>query len=77
MAQKTGRNDPCHCGSGKKYKHCHAGRERALGPMRKLLIGVLLIAVVGSLVVAFNAARNRPDTPDRVWDPAHGHYHDR
>ena len=20
---KTGRNDPCHCGSGKKYKHCH------------------------------------------------------
>ena len=19
---KTGRNDPCHCGSGKKYKHC-------------------------------------------------------
>lgn len=20
---KPGRNDPCHCGSGKKYKHCH------------------------------------------------------
>jgi len=20
---KIGRNDPCHCGSGKKYKHCH------------------------------------------------------
>ncbi|MDR2717727.1 MAG: YchJ family protein [Treponema sp.] len=20
---KTGRNDPCPCGSGKKYKHCH------------------------------------------------------
>ena len=20
---KVGRNDPCHCGSGKKYKHCH------------------------------------------------------
>ncbi len=19
---KIGRNDPCHCGSGKKYKHC-------------------------------------------------------
>jgi hypothetical protein len=18
-----GRNEPCHCGSGKKYKHCH------------------------------------------------------
>jgi hypothetical protein len=21
--QKIGRNDPCHCGSGRKYKHCH------------------------------------------------------
>jgi hypothetical protein len=20
--EKTGRNDPCPCGSGKKYKHC-------------------------------------------------------
>jgi uncharacterized protein len=25
-ARKVGRNDPCPCGSGKKYKHCH-GRE--------------------------------------------------
>ena len=25
-APKVGRNDPCPCGSGKKYKHCH-GRE--------------------------------------------------
>jgi len=22
-APKIGRNDPCHCGSGKKFKHCH------------------------------------------------------
>jgi hypothetical protein len=25
--QKTGRNDPCPCGSGKKFKKCHFGRE--------------------------------------------------
>ena len=25
---KTGRNDPCPCGSGKKYKHCCLERER-------------------------------------------------
>ena len=24
----TGRNDPCPCGSGKKYKACHLGREQ-------------------------------------------------
>ncbi|MFN2169298.1 MAG: SEC-C metal-binding domain-containing protein, partial [Anaerolineae bacterium] len=24
-----GRNDPCPCGSGKKYKHCHMRTDRA------------------------------------------------
>ncbi len=23
VVEKVGRNDPCHCGSGKKYKKCH------------------------------------------------------
>jgi hypothetical protein len=22
-----GRNDPCHCGSGKKYKQCHLAKD--------------------------------------------------
>ncbi|HLP86976.1 MAG TPA: SEC-C metal-binding domain-containing protein, partial [Candidatus Paceibacterota bacterium] len=26
-SQKIGRNDPCYCGSGKKYKHCH-GKDK-------------------------------------------------
>ena len=28
---KIGRNDPCPCGSGKKYKHCHLGKEAPSG----------------------------------------------
>lgn len=24
-----GRNDPCHCGSGRKYKHCCLGKDEA------------------------------------------------
>jgi len=28
-ARKPGRNDPCWCGSGKKYKHCHMRSDRA------------------------------------------------
>ncbi|MGF7073891.1 SEC-C metal-binding domain-containing protein [Mucilaginibacter sp. 3215] len=24
---KAGRNDPCPCGSGKKYKNCHWGKD--------------------------------------------------
>jgi preprotein translocase subunit SecA len=26
-----GRNDPCHCGSGKKYKHCHMREDQKTG----------------------------------------------
>jgi tetratricopeptide (TPR) repeat protein len=29
-ATKPGRNDPCWCGSGKKYKHCHLQKDRRL-----------------------------------------------
>ena len=27
--KKPGRNDPCWCGSGKKYKKCHLDADRA------------------------------------------------
>ncbi|MDO8611169.1 MAG: SEC-C metal-binding domain-containing protein, partial [bacterium] len=27
--KKLGRNDPCHCGSGKKYKKCHLNSDLA------------------------------------------------
>ena len=26
---KIGRNDPCHCGSGEKYKKCHLPKDNA------------------------------------------------
>ena len=29
MNETIGRNDPCYCGSGKKYKHCHLKIEQA------------------------------------------------
>jgi preprotein translocase subunit SecA len=27
--RKVGRNEPCPCGSGKKYKHCHGALQQA------------------------------------------------
>lgn len=32
---KVGRNDPCPCGSGKKFKNCHLGREEELAALVK------------------------------------------
>lgn len=31
MTDKVGRNDPCPCGSGKKYKACCWGKSQPLG----------------------------------------------
>ncbi|MEW6666581.1 MAG: SEC-C domain-containing protein [Thermodesulfobacteriota bacterium] len=31
-----GRNDPCPCGSGKKFKRCHMGKENELHPAAEL-----------------------------------------
>lgn len=28
MNKKINRNDPCHCGSGRKYKYCHLGADK-------------------------------------------------
>ncbi|MCK4604744.1 MAG: SEC-C domain-containing protein [Deltaproteobacteria bacterium] len=32
MSNKLGRNAPCWCGSGKKYKKCHLNREHGPRP---------------------------------------------
>ncbi len=36
MSEKIGRNDPCPCGSGKKYKNCHQLQNEVKAPPRKL-----------------------------------------
>jgi len=30
VSTKLGRNDPCHCGSGKKYKRCHMAADKQI-----------------------------------------------
>lgn len=39
MTEKTGRNDPCPCGSGKKYKSCCWGKAQ---PGRKKFKATLI-----------------------------------
>jgi uncharacterized protein YecA (UPF0149 family) len=34
--EKTGRNDPCPCGSGKKYKQCCLSKKGGSGVKRKI-----------------------------------------
>ena len=71
---KTGRNELCHCGSGKKYKRCHGMTSESTRSGRLLMIavGIGVAAAVVAGVASFTAERA---SGDRVWDPAHGHYH--
>lgn len=74
---KVGRNAPCPCGSGKKYKSCC---ERNAAPQRDwskpALIGVAVAMALGALgfvVSLFNAGGAHAD--GRVWSAEHGHWH--
>ena len=71
---KTGRNDLCPCGSGRKFKKCCEAKTPARRQSRVLMI-VIGLAVVGGLAAAANSLRGGSSSSVRIWDPAHGHYH--
>ncbi len=73
---KPGRNDLCHCGSGKKYKKCHESKETgsAQGRVLMAIVGAAVVAAAVAAVMQFS--QESTSTATRVWDPAHGHYHD-
>ncbi|WP_373045328.1 SEC-C metal-binding domain-containing protein [Vulgatibacter sp.] len=72
---KIGRNDPCHCGSGKKYKNCHQkAAAEGKGDWSKsalYVIAALLVLGAGGFVYGIVAG---PDD-GRIWSAEHGHWH--
>lgn len=99
---KAGRNELCPCGSGKKSKHCCAGKAVEREKMRGVVMvaaPLLLLAAIGVFAALRDgkepegrstslppAAASTPTTPaaqpsgpapaGKVWDAAHGHWHD-
>jgi hypothetical protein len=46
MSNRPGRNDPCPCGSGKKFKHCCSSKGDRLSLATRVwfaLIGLMLL----------------------------------
>ncbi len=39
--KKQGRNDLCHCGSGKKFKNCHAGQTNNNFNQQWVIVGII------------------------------------
>ena len=77
---KVGRNEPCPCGSGKKYKQCCEGKTDPKAARRsQLLLGALMLVVILLVISVVNglSSTDRANTdPNRVWSPEHGHWHD-
>lgn len=55
--KKIGRNEPCPCGNGKKYKHCHDGKP--FSPERDMAVRARNIALVNAAFDIFGFARGR------------------
>lgn len=79
-----GRNESCHCGSGKKYKNCHQQVEEQKGPNKsKLIIGGLIAIGIFIIIITtyFNSQSSKNQAPGeapegKVWSPEHEHWHD-
>lgn len=54
----TGRNEPCHCGSGKKFKHCCLQKDSSLSMKARLMIGIVVTIMLISLVMVVNSIRS-------------------
>ncbi|MEP0548720.1 MAG: SEC-C metal-binding domain-containing protein [Rhodothermales bacterium] len=78
----AGRNEPCPCGSGKKHKHCCAGKT----PWYKeakwtgALVALVLLGGLFLAGIAFTDAGDDDSdgsaVPGRVWSEEHQHWHD-
>ena len=74
-AGKLGRNDPCHCGSGQKYKKCHeaaddAARAEQLAKEQAALADTLDADEAARLKREGDAAARRGDFQSRARGPS-------
>ena len=72
-AGKVGRNDPCPCGSGRKFKQCCAAKAERKSRFGLYAVVAVLVAIAG--VIAYTFTVDGGSGPRQVWDPVHGHYH--
>ena len=73
---QTGRNEPCPCGSGKKYKQCCLAKGSAATMQFKLMVGFGAVILLVCMVLLISSIRNyEPGDTNRVWSEEHQHWH--
>ena len=74
---KIGRNEPCPCGSGRKYKRCCLDKNRSMPVYQKLLIALVVLIMAGGAIQMLASFRAlEPGTgQSKVWSEEHQHWH--
>jgi hypothetical protein len=78
MAKKPERNDPCRCGSGKKYKNCCLSKDDKKVMSKMAMIGVAIAVILGLLFLgrALSGGEGPGNCPPgTTWSDAHQHCH--
>ncbi len=78
MSQKPDRNDPCHCGSGKKYKNCHMEKDQSGIFSKTAMIGIAVALILGLVlagVILTGGDAQQDCPPGTTWSADHGHCH--
>ena len=66
---KVKRNDPCHCGSDKKFKDCH-GKANQSDPWKKMLIyGAIALVLIWFIMDLLSTGESSLSSapPGKVW----------
>jgi uncharacterized protein YecA (UPF0149 family) len=58
-----GRNEPCHCGSGKKYKHCHALKADKTPLSTRIVVSLVALMLLIGAITALRSIDNLDDDP--------------
>lgn len=79
MSEKLQRNDPCHCGSGKKYKNCCMEKDNNKISSKLGVAGLVIIVLLGLWfwgTAMSNEGAGVPNCPTgEQWSEAHQHCH--
>lgn len=75
----VGRNAPCPCGSGKKYKRCCALKSQKTPLASRITLSLISLMLLAGAVVMLMSLDELGQTssgpPGRVWSEEHQHWH--